>query len=297
MKNPLILCIDLDEWYHGRWATGSSKSRWKTTQDCFRKYYQSDAPGGEIIKPTHQILKILKKEKIKATFFILGEVAEWYPELVKKIAHEGHEIACHGMHHRDLTLFSMEDFAKELAKSRQILRKLSGQKVLGFRSPNLIVTRWLGQVLIKQNFTYDSSVCPSRNVQGKNRNQVTAQTNPYRVSENSMLKKGDSSLIEIPIPTFPVLKLPGAVSIATRIFGWWWTKITLDYALKTGAACFYLHPYEFNPIPKIPHMKPRERLIFRRAGQPMTKIFEKLLKQYRGRIISAEKFVTEYFKE
>lgn len=297
MKNPLILCIDLDEWYHGRWATGSAKSRWKDTKDCFREYYHSTKPGGEIIKPTNQILKILKKEKVKATFFILGEVAQWYPELIKKIAREGHEIACHGMHHRDLTLYSKNGFIKELVKSREILKKLSGQKILGFRAPNLVVPPWLGEVLIEQKFVYDSSVCPSRNVQGKNRDQTTVSCNPYRVSKNSMLLEGKSSLIEIPIPTFPVLKLPGAVSIATRIFGWFWTKITLESALSRGAVCFYLHPYEFNKAPKIDKMKFRERLIFRRVGQPMTKFFEKILKQYRGRIISAEKFVTEYFTE
>lgn len=297
MKNPLILCIDLDEWYHGRWATGSAKSRWKTVQDCFRDYYHSDKPAGEIIKPTHQILKILKKEKIKATFFILGEVAEWYPDLVRKISREGHEIACHGMHHYDLTLLSKDDFTEELTKSRQILKKLSGQKITGFRAPNLVVPSWLGEVLIQQKFIYDSSVCPSRNVQGKNSDQSNICVNPYRVSKKSVLFKGQSPLIEIPIPTFPILKLPGAVSIATRIFGWSWTKITIDNALRTGAACFYLHPYEFNKAPTIDKMKFRERLIFHRTGIPMTKILEKLLEQYRGRIISAEQFVIDYFKE
>jgi len=294
VKNNLILSIDLDEWYHGRRATGSLISRWKDTQECFQEYYQSDKPVGEIIKPTNQILNLLKKEGIKATFFILGEVAQYYPDLVKKIADQGHEIACHGMYHKDLTLYSPEQFLKELVQSRQILEKLAGRPVIGFRVPNLLITDWLPKMLIDQGFIYDSSVCPGREIQGKYKGQASAPKNPYRVDKNSLLLKGEANLIELPIPTFPLLKLPGAVSIATRVFGLTWTKITLDNALRTGAACYYLHPYEFNRMPKLKNISFQEKIFWRRSGNFMKNAFQKLLKKYRGRIISAEDYILKY---
>ncbi len=290
--NKLILCVDLDEWYHCRWATGSPKSRWQSTRELFREYYHSNRPAGEIIKPTQDILGILKKEKIKATFFILGEVAEWYPGLVKAIAKEGHEIAAHGFHHQDLTLKSKKEFARELAQTKKLLQKLSGQKVIGFRAPNLIAPDWLSQVLLEQGFKYDSSICPGRSLQGKYQNQAHIQPNPYRVGK-TLKEPGQTDLFEIPIPTFPILKLPGAVSIATRIFGLTWTKITLNAALKTGATSYYLHPYEFNPPPKLGKISPKERIFLRRTGPFMRRAFVELLKSYRGRIISAKTYLEQ----
>jgi len=82
-NNYLILSIDLDEWYHCRWAVGFLPvARWKSSKECFKDYYKSDKPGGEIIKPTHLILDLLEKQGLKATFFILGEIAQQYPNLV-----------------------------------------------------------------------------------------------------------------------------------------------------------------------------------------------------------------------
>lgn len=297
MANYLILSIDLDEWYHSRWATGSSStSRWKSVQECFQDYYKSNKPIGEIIKPTQRILGLLRKEGVKATFFILGEVAQWYPDLIREIACQGHEIACHGMYHRDLTLYSPQEFSKELVQSRKILEKLAGRPVIGFRAPRLIITDWLPKVLIEQGFAYDSSVCPSRKIQGKYKGQSQAPLNPYRIDKSSLLIKGRDDFVEMPIPTFPLLKLPGAVSIATRVFGWTWTRITLDSALKTGAACYYLHPYEFNKPPRLENMSFQERIFWRRSGVFMEDILQRVLNKYRGRIISAEDYISKYFK-
>lgn len=297
MANYLILCIDLEEWYHGRWATGSPRSRWKNTKEFFQDYYQSDKPIGEIIKPTQRILDLLREENIKATFFILGEVAEWYPDLVRKIAQEGHEIACHGMYHRDLNLITPQEFSKELIQAREILEQLSGTRIIGFRAPNLIITDWLPEVLIQQGFVYDSSICPAREIFGKYKGQSVLPQNPYRIDKSSLRLKGDANLIEIPIPVFPLLKLPGAVSIATRVFGWTWTSITLGNALKTGAASYYLHPYELNAPPKLENMTFYQRVFWRRAGNFMESVLQKLLKKYRGRIVSAEYYISKCFKD
>lgn len=297
MSHPLILCVDLDEWYHCRWATGSPLARWPTVQDLFREHYGAERPAGELVPPTRRILEALAGEGVQVTFFILGEVAQWYPDLVRDIAGAGHEVACHGMHHRDMTLQTREEFAGELAGAKRILEDLTGRRIVGFRAPNLVIADWLPEVLAEQGFVYDSSVCPGRKLQGKYGGQAGAPVNPYRIDDRSMCAPGDGHLVEIPIPTFPVLKLPGAVSIATRVFGWTWTRITLEHALRTGAACYYMHPYEFVPPPRLSRMSLRERVFLRRTGPFMDRVLMRLLKRYRGRIVSAEDYVAETFQE
>lgn len=290
--NPLILSVDLDEWFHCRWATGSKTARWPTVRECLQEYYQSDRPAGEIILPTLKILKMLKNEQTKATFFVLGEVARWYPRLVKEISRQGHEIACHGLRHYDLTLTTKNKCRQELRATRVYLRRLTGQRILGFRAPNLVVPSWLTQVLIDEGFLYDSSVCPSRKLQGKFLGQASASSNPYRIGD-TVLEKGAINFWEIPIPTFPLLKLPGAVSIATRLFGCTWTKITLDTALSKGATCYYFHPYELNPPPK-PPIRLKEKIFLWRTGSYLEEILKDILKTYRGRVVSIRDYLEKY---
>ena len=294
VKNPLILFVDLDEWYHCRWATGSSSSRWASVNDCFLDTYHSDKPVGEILKPTRWMLDCFREHNIKVTFAILGEVAQWYPELVKEIAQEGHAIACHGMHHQDIARLSREQFSAELAQARHILENTSGKRVIGFRAPNLVVTEWLPKVLVEQAFAYDSSVCPARNP-GKFKEHANAPQRPYRVSLNSVCRRGNSGLVEIPVSVFPIIRMPGGNAIMTRILGWPWTSITLDSALRSGPACYYMHPYEFNPSQGLHYKHLNERIFLMRTGNFMKRNLKKLLRKYEGRIVTAEYYVAQCF--
>ena len=247
------------------------------------------------MEPTHWLLRCLEQEGIKATFAILGQVAMWYPDLVRQIAREGHEIACHGMYHRDLTLISSKQFSEELMQARRILEELSGKRVSGFRAPNFVITGWLPQVLMDQGFTYDSSICPARNP-AKFKEHSGAPLRPYRVSMSSLTRPGDANLVEIPVSVFPLLRLPGGSSISTRILGWTWTRITLDNALHSGAACYYMHPYELNPPPRIAKMKLNERIFLRRTGNYMRVIFRRFLGRYKEKIVTAEYYASTCFQ-
>ena len=168
--------------------------------------------------------------------------------------------------------------------------------MIGFRAPNLVVAPYLHEVLAEQGFLYDSSVCPSRAVLGKFGKQSGLPVNPYRTSRNSLLKRGVSDIVEIPIPVFPLLRLPGAVSISTRMFGWPWTRITLDHALRTGAASYYMHPYEFGKAPKLDRMTLYEKFFLRRTGGYMFGTLHRLLRTYEGGICTAAEYVSSHFK-
>jgi hypothetical protein len=99
---------------------------------------------------------------------------------------------------------------------------------------------------------------------------------PYRLSAGSF-KPGQGTMIEIPIPVFPYLKLPAASGIATRVIGRFWTSIALKNSLKVGDSLYYFHPYELTSPPKIGELTAYQKLFMRRTGSWMFSALESLL--------------------
>lgn len=283
MKNKehhLIISVDLDEWYHARWATGSKISRWPDTSSFFKEVYGLDKPRGDIEEPTMEILELLDEFSISATFFILGEVARFYPQLVKEISKCGHEIASHGYRHCDLWAQSGESFRSELKDAKNLLEDLIGKKVAGYRAPNLIIEDWIVPVLTELGFEYDSSVCPSREIMGKFNRSKELPAYPYMLSENSF-NPGNGPLLEIPIPVFPFIKLPAATGIMTRIIGAWWSIIALKNALRQNDTIYYFHPYELTRIPEISSLRFMEKIHSRRSGEWMKRAIKKIFVEFK----------------
>ena len=285
----VVLSVDLDEWYHCRWATGSPGSRWKDTAQFFREHYGSDRPAGELTEPTGRVLSLFERLGVKASFFILGEVARFYPELVREIARRGHEVGCHGYHHVDIDLLGPDGFRRELVESCELLASLVGRPVVGYRAPNLLLRDWMIPILRAQGVRYDASVCTSRGLLGKDFGHDHVAVNPYRFSAAFSRPDPAGDMVEIPLPTFPFLRLPAATGILTRVAGRAWTLIALKGALRTGDAQYYFHPYELGPRPKIP-LSLRERLFLRRLGPWMEEAVEAIvlrLKAWGARFVTA----------
>jgi len=85
---------------------------------------------------TNRILDLFAEHDTKATFFTLGWVAQRYPELVKRICDEGHELASHGMSHLRVTTQTREEFREDIDSAKKLLEDLSGQQVKGYRAPS-----------------------------------------------------------------------------------------------------------------------------------------------------------------
>lgn len=279
----IFLSVDLDEWYHCRWCTGSPNSLFKDTSDFFRQYYKTESPIGELVQPTNYILDLFRKNDIKATFFILGEVANYYPQLIKKIADEGHEIACHGLYHRDLNNFTESELEKEISEGKRILEELLDTKVYGFRIPNAIPNTNLLKLLKKTKFKYDSSIFPSRKFLGKY-GYENAPLHPYQLSDNSMTESGNSGIYEFPVAVHPKLRLVAGSGIFMRVLGYWWTKTSLEQLLKNGDTAFYFHPYELCPPPKIGGLK--QKMFFRNSGKNMQNYINRLINDFNGKFIT-----------
>ena len=114
---------------------------------------------------TRWLLDALAECGARATFFVVGEIAVAYPELVGDMAAAGHEVASHGWDHRRVTHFTPATFREDIWKAKDALEQASGQAVVGYRAPTFSVTRetaWAIDVLVEEGFRYDSSIFPVR---------------------------------------------------------------------------------------------------------------------------------------
>ena len=114
---------------------------------------------------TSRVLELLERNQCRATFFVLGWVAEREPSLIREIAQAGHELACHSHLHRPLHHLSQSEFRENLRKSRGVIEDASGMRVVGFRAPTFSITNkslWALEILAEEGFEYDSSIFPIR---------------------------------------------------------------------------------------------------------------------------------------
>jgi peptidoglycan/xylan/chitin deacetylase (PgdA/CDA1 family) len=288
VSRQVVISVDLDEWYHCRWATGSPRSRWKDSADFFRSHYGGDRPTGELVEPTRRILELFRRRGVRATFFILGEVATFYPDLVREIAAAGHEIGCHGFHHVDIDLLGPEGFRRELEAGRKVLSEVVGRAPEGYRAPNLLLRDYMIPILRECGFRYDASVCTARSLLGKDFGHAHVAVNPYRFRDRFSEPDPGGDFAEIPLPTVPVLRLPAATGILTRVLGVNWTMWGLTHALRTGDAQYYFHPYEMGGRPQLDFTL-RERVFLRRLGPWMEGAVDRILSRLERR---GARFVT-----
>lgn len=114
-----------------------------------------------LAEPIDRILGILAKYQAKATFFVLGWIAERQPELVSQIANAGHEIACHGYAHQLPSRLGPRLFREDVRRGRDILNEVVGKPVAGFRAPSFNYPPWIPEILAEEGFVYSSSYFPT----------------------------------------------------------------------------------------------------------------------------------------
>jgi polysaccharide deacetylase family protein (PEP-CTERM system associated) len=184
------------------------------------------------------ILHELDKKNIKSTFFILGWIAEKCPELVKKISDQGHEIACHGYKHTPIDLLTPELFEEDLSKAVQILEKITGKKIKGFRAPSFSITEktaWAIASIHKVGLEYDSSIFVTKHPDyGINNfpNEITKISN----------------IIEVPLKKSSIagFKIPVCGGGYFRMLPYQFIRAALKNDLKTESVVMYFHPWEFD---------------------------------------------------
>ena len=185
------------------------------------------------------ILSELSKRNIKATFFILGWIADKYPDLVQKINLLGHEIASHGYSHIPIDLLDPVDFELDLKKSLYAIEKITGKKVKGFRAPSFSITKktlWAIDILARNGIEYDSSIFSIIHP------DYGINNFPSNVSEVG-------NILEVPLikGNFFGLKIPVCGGGYFRMLPYSLIKSVLLQTLKNDSFVMYFHPWEFDP--------------------------------------------------
>jgi polysaccharide deacetylase family protein (PEP-CTERM system associated) len=195
---------------------------------------------------THRLLDLFDDRDIKATFFVLGWVAEREPGLVREIAARGHEIACHGYSHRLVYTQTPAVFEEETRRSKHLLEDIVQQPVAGYRAASYSITRdslWALDILAEAGFTYDSSIFP---VHHDRYGIPGAPSFIHRI-----VADGQPTLIEFPLSSLSMFgqNIPVAGGGYFRLYPYRLTRWLLD-RLSAGADApfvFYLHPWEVDP--------------------------------------------------
>ena len=206
------------------------------------RYADWDKCESRVERSTLGLLDLFRRNRVEATFFVLGWVADRFPDLVKEIERQGHEIATHGYSHRLLTLMRPEEFKVDLNRSLEVLAKSTSQKVLGFRAPSFSVTRetlWAVDILKEAGIRYDSSVFP---VQFHPEYGIAdAELGPYELAE---------SLIELPMSVAELFgrRVPCCGGGYFRLYPYAATRWLMRRCNQQGRpVIFYLHPWETDP--------------------------------------------------
>jgi len=238
---PVVLSFDVEE--HHRIDAAAGLQVAPLAQRIYRE---------RLSHSTTWILEQLAERGIHATFFIVGQIAETHPKLVKLICEAGHEVASHGWDHRRIHVMSPESFKEDIRTSKDALEQVCGTAVVGYRAPTFSVvhqTAWALDILAEVGMAYDSSIYPVHHdrygIPGAPRCPFLAQGLEREILELPPATLGIGGL-NVPIGgggyfrllPFPLMKL--ALSLSRR-------------DPRCGATVLYFHPWEFDPDqPQLP---------------------------------------------
>jgi polysaccharide deacetylase family protein (PEP-CTERM system associated) len=234
--NPIknALTVDVEDYFHvSAFANNVNKKDW----DFFEPRIEGN---------THRLLDIFSHYGARATFFVLGWVAERYPQLVKEIVARGHEVACHGYDHQLIYEQTPEQFRSETVRALRILEDMSGVPIYGYRAASFSITEkslWALDILAETGFTYDSSIFPVRHdLYGA----PGAPHLPHRLKTPS-----GHDLVEFPLSTVKVFRqrVPISGGGYFRLYPYRWSRAAFRRINRSSHQpfVFYVHPWEIDP--------------------------------------------------
>ena len=203
---------------------------------------QWDSLPHRVLRNTNIILDLFAEHNTQATFFVLGWVAERYPELVRRIVAEGHELASHGYGHERATRQSRLEFSEDIHKAKSILEDLGAIAVKGYRAPSYSINKsnlWVHDELLEAGYQYSSSIYPVKH-------------DLYGIPDAPRFAyKCENGLLEIPITTtqFAGKNLPAGGGGFFRLYPYVLSRKIIQRVNQQDqqAAIFYFHPWEIDP--------------------------------------------------
>lgn len=190
------------------------------------------------------VLALLDERNVKATFFMLGWIAERYPQLVREIVDNGHELASHGYNHLRASEQTPEAFRDDITRSKALLEKLGGEAVIGYRAPSFSIGEgnlWALDILQEAGYLYSSSIFPIKH-------------DHYGMPDAPRFKfqpRGPEGVYELPITTVRLLEhnLPAGGGGYFRLLPYAVSRWLMRHVNRVDRqpCIFYCHPWEFDP--------------------------------------------------
>jgi polysaccharide deacetylase family protein (PEP-CTERM system associated) len=226
------MTIDVEDYFHvSAFDAVVPRSRWEQLES-------------RVVANTDRLLEVFNSHHVKATFFVLGWVAERFPTLVSRIAALGHEVASHGYGHRLIYQQTRDGFREDVRRAKDLLETQAGHRIEGYRAPSYSITAqsmWALDVLLAEGYSYDASIFPIRH----DRYGI-----PDSPRHPHVMKRASGMLVEAPGSTVRVggMNFPVAGGGYFRILPYEWTRwgIARINKKERRPAIFYLHPWEID---------------------------------------------------
>jgi polysaccharide deacetylase family protein (PEP-CTERM system associated) len=226
------MTVDVEDYFHvSAFAHCVTPNDWTTLQS-------------RVVVNTDRLLALFDETDVRATFFVLGWVAERFPGLVARIAEAGHEIASHGYDHGLVYDKTAAAFLADLRRAGAAIKHATGVRVTGYRAPSFSITDrslWALDVLVREGYTYDASIYPIRH------DRYGIPTWPRHVHR---VHREHGSLWEVPgstVRTFG-MNVPMGGGGYFRLLPYEWTRYAIRRLNQEGQpATFYIHPWEIDP--------------------------------------------------
>lgn len=203
-----------------------------------------------VVRNTHRLLELFLRHRVRATFFVLGWVADRFPSLVREIAACGHELASHGYHHQLIYTLTADQFREDVRRAKAAIEDAGGGRVRGYRAPSFSIVRsslWALDVLIEEGHAYDASIFPIRH----DRYGI-----PDAPRAAHVIERAAGTIVEVPAATVRVAgrNLPIAGGGYFRLLPYAFTRWGIERLNACGEpAVFYIHPWEIDPQqPRLP---------------------------------------------
>lgn len=258
------LTVDLEDWYQGLTSTGRRADRWPS--------YET-----RVVANTERLLALFAAAGVRATFFVLGYVANQFPGLIRRVAEEGHEIALHSFGHQQVTSLTRAQFRADVQRGRAVVQAACGIPLKGYRAPMFSIngtSLWALEVLRELGFDYDSSVFPTRNPLYGYPQAPRAPYHPFA---------GDD-FVEFPLAVtrFLGINWPVAGGFYLRLLPYSVLREGLQRLNREGKpAVIYLHPWDLDTEQPRPNPTPRERFTHYHGRRSAARKVQALLRDFR----------------
>jgi polysaccharide deacetylase family protein (PEP-CTERM system associated) len=226
------LSVDVEDWFQvGAFETVIDRADW-------------DGLTSRVERNCDAILALFADAEVKATFFSLGWIAQRHPEMMRRIADQGHEIASHGWDHARVFAMGEEAFSQDIARARATLEDITGERVTGYRAPSFSIdarTPWAHHVLAEQGYAYSSSVAP-----------IVHDHYGWREAPRFAFRPvAGAALLEIPVTTAEVAgrRMAAGGGGFFRLLPYAVSRWAIEQVNRRDRrpAAFYFHPWEIDP--------------------------------------------------